>query len=59
MTEFKSIRERFEHDVKHNSLNELIEERQGMRALKNYIPDYPEMLKMVSNRIAELRKETK
>jgi len=56
MPQFNSIRERIEYDVKTSTLEELISNREGMRALKTYIPDYPEMLKMVSDRIAELRK---
>jgi hypothetical protein len=59
MPQFNSMKERFEYDVKNCSLEELIEERQGMRALKTYIPNYPEMLKMVSDRISELKKELK
>jgi len=51
-----TIRERFEHSVKTMSLNELIDERQGMKIFKSYIPDYGEILKMVSKRISELRK---
>lgn len=59
MPQFNSIRERIEYDVKNFSLEELINEREGMRTLKSYIPNYPEMLKMVSDKIAELKKKIK
>jgi hypothetical protein len=59
MPEFKSVRERIEYEVKNDSLEELIHNRDGMRVLQRYIEEYPEMLKMVSKRISELRKETK